>query len=402
MKENSIISIWEAMDLVVKHTRMMGEEELPIMDCLGRVLSRDILTAIDQPPFPRSAMDGYAIRSVDSKGACEAEPKEFEVVGLQCAGDPYFRPINQGEALRIMTGAAIPEGADCVIPQEYTDYGEERVSIYKEMGVYDNYCEIGEDFPQGDCLAQEGDIVDSYLIAAAIAAGLDSLPVRKKVRAAVITSGDELQNPGTKLKEGKIYNSNLGFFTTRLSELGCQIIMAESAGDSMDSIKDKISEASKSCDFIITTGGVSVGVKDLLPDAMEELGADLIFHGIAIKPGMPTMFSLLNGTPVLSLSGNPYSAAAVFELLAQPILRNAFGFNKPVLEKVTGISSDEFRKKTKWDRFLRGYYKEGTISFSAGQRNGQTRSGIGCNCLIYLENGRDPVKAGEELTAFLL
>ncbi len=402
MKNERTISIWEATELVVKHSPIIGEEKVPIMETLGRVLSRDVLTAIDQPPFPRSAMDGYAIIASDSKGAKEDRPVELKVVGLQCAGDPYFRKIKTGEALRIMTGAAIPEGADCVIPQEYTDYGESQVSIYKEMGTSDNYCPIGEDFPKGDCLAEAGDVVDSYLIAAAIAAGLDHLFVRKKMKAAVITSGDELQDPGTVLKEGKIYNSNLALFTSRLRELGCQVEMAVAAGDSLDMLKDTIRQASKTCDLIITTGGVSVGIKDLLPQVMEELGAECIFHGIAIKPGMPTMFTILDGIPTLSLSGSPYSAAAVFELLTQPLLKKALQSNQPVLEKVSGISTDQFPKKTGWDRFLRGYYKNGSISFQKGQRNGQTKAGIGSNCLIYLAAGREPVKAGEQLTAFLL
>lgn len=402
MGYTSSLSIWEAVEMVCQKAIETEAVELPVLECLYSILAEDVYTKIAQPPFPRSAMDGYAVKAYETDGASKEHPVRLKVVGCQYAGDPYFRQLQAGEALRIMTGAAIPEGADAVIRQEDTNYDEELVELYASVQAWDNYCPIGEDFPLGDVLARKGDMVDAYLISAAVAAGISHLKVRRKVRAAIITTGDELQDPSTKLLEGKIYNSNLALFSTRLYQLGCEVKIAVAAGDSLEVIKSQIKEAQKDCDLIVTTGGVSVGIKDLLEDAMEQLEAEIVFHGISIKPGMPTMFSLLEQTPVLSLSGNPYSAAAVFEVLVQPILKEMTGRKKEVLKKVTGISRDGFSKKTGCTRFLRGYYEDGIISFALGQHNGQTKAGIGANCLICLEAGRGPVAIGDSLTAYLI
>ena len=181
-------------------------------------------------------MDGYAVRAEDIADATVEKPVVLKVVGYQFAGDEPFGFLEKGHALRIMTGAVIPEGADCVVKQEDTDYGEEQVQIFNAIKAWDNYCPVGEDFGAGELLAEAGTTVDAYLIAAAVAAGVDHLEVRRKVRAAVITTGDELQMPGEALKPGKIYNSNLALFTARLTALGCDVVMAISAGDDTDKI----------------------------------------------------------------------------------------------------------------------------------------------------------------------
>lgn len=402
MSKNDRLSILQATELACQYAPATNVIEVPVMEALDHILAEDLYTRIDQPPFPRSAMDGYAIHASDTKGASKEHPIVLPVVGCQYAGDSYFRSIEKGEVVRIMTGAAIPDGADAVIRQEDTDYGEDRVSIYVEVNEKNSYCEIGEDFPKGDLLAEKGDLVDAYLVAAAVAAGIDQVKICAPVHAAIITTGDELQMPGEPLREGKIYNSNLALFVSRLKQLGCVIDLAVAAGDDLEKITQLIEKASRTCQLILTTGGVSVGVKDLIPFAMEKMGAEVVFHGISIKPGMPTMFSVYDKIPVVSLSGNPYSAAAVFELLVQPLLIKMTGSRQEVLKKVRGIAKDHFPKKTGCDRFLRGYYEDGMISFGKGQRNGQTKAGIGTNCLIYLEAGREPVQKGEVLTAFML
>lgn len=398
----SILNIWEAVWLACEEVKRLSATEVPVMDAIGMILAEDVFTRIDQPPFPRSAMDGYAIYYEDTLTAERDKPARLKVVGCQYAGDPYFRALQRGEALRIMTGAAIPEGANAVIRQEDTDYGEDQVEIYRPAKHMEAYCPIGEDFPKGDLLARAGEMVDAYLIAAAVAAGISTLYVSEPIHAAILTTGDELQMSGTALQEGKIYNSNLALFASRLKQLNCVVDIAEATGDDLYTIAKKMTEAAKSCQLIITTGGVSVGVKDLMPAVIERTGAREIFHGISIKPGMPTMFSMYGDVPVISLSGNPYSAAAVFELLVQPVIRKMTGQNREVLEKVTGIAQHTFPGKTACDRFLRGYYDHGKIAFEQGQHNGQTKAGIGTNCLIHLPAGREAVAAGEELTAYLI
>ena len=402
MKNHRTLTIWEAIEVVCDHSPLMEEITVPIMDSLGYILAEDVHTRIAQPPFPRSAMDGYAIRSGDSAGASRQLPCTLKVVGIQFAGDPYFRELKKGEALRIMTGAAIPEGADAVIKQEDTDYGEDLVEIYRQMSPFDNYCQIGEDFPAGETLAVKGDYIDAFLISAAAAGGIESFRVRRHPRVAILTTGDEIQDPGTGLKEGKIYDAHIPLFSNRLKQLGCQVSLAKHLGDDRETIKEALKEAASVSDVIITTGGVSVGLKDCIPSVMDDLRAGVVFHGIAIKPGMPTMFSIFEGRPVLSLSGNPYSASAVFELLMQPMICHMTASNKRILTKVRGRAENAFPKNSGNTRFLRGYYEDGCLSFGSGQRNGQTKAGIGCNCLICLEKGSDPVDIGDMLTAYLI
>ncbi len=402
MKDHRALTIWEAIEVVCDHSPLMEEIRIPIMDSFGYILAEDVYTRIAQPPFPRSAMDGYAIRSEDSAGATAQSPCSLKVVGVQFAGDPYFRELKKGEALRIMTGGAIPKGADAVIKQEDTDYGEEMVAVCRQMTSFENYCQIGEDFPEGELLAVKGDPIDAFLISASAAGGIDTFRVRRRPRIAILTTGDEIQARGTTLTEGKIYDSHIPLFTNRLKQLGCQISVAKHLGDSREVIKNALLEASFDSDVVITTGGVSVGLKDCIPSAMKDLGAEVVFHGIAIKPGMPTMFSLIHGRPVLSLSGNPYSASAVFELLMQPLISRMTASNKKALKKVCGKSKNIFSKSTGNTRFLRGYYEDGFLSFGKGQRNGQTKAGIGCNCLICLEKGSGPVDIGDMLTAYLI
>jgi len=395
-------SIEEAQEMILELTKKVPEKEIPIEKSLGYVLAGNVYTRIAQPPFPRSAMDGYALKAEETEEAGPLTPEYFRVVGCQYAGDPYFRELKPGEALRIMTGAAIPKGADAVVRQEDTDCGHDRVAVYTRMEKGQNYCPAGEDFPMGQCLAKEGVKVDAFLISAAAAGGISSFMVRRKPRVALLTTGDEIQNPGAGLDEGKIYNSHKFLFMARLSQLGCEVVYFSSPGDSVEKIREALEEAVRCSDFIITTGGVSVGLKDCIPEVMELSGARIIFHGISVKPGMPTMFSLFKDIPVLSLSGNPYSASAVFELLVQPMVRQMTGYSGEVLKKVSGRALDIFGKMQKITRYLRGYYEDGQISFGQGQRNGQTMSGIGCNCLICLDAGQGPVNIGDELTALLL
>ncbi|MCF0105277.1 MAG: molybdopterin molybdotransferase MoeA [Holdemanella sp.] len=389
------ITIDEAIRQVCAYAKPVQSETVHVLHSINRILSEDVYTLIDQPPFPRSAMDGYAVNYEDIKEV----PVTLKVAGNQFAGDAPFRMLEKGEALRIMTGACIPEGCDVIIPQEMTDYGREKVTIYKSLPKGAHYCDIGEDFHKGELLAVKGDVIDAYFIASAIAAGIEYVKVRQKIMAAIITTGDELQDMGKPLQPGKIYNSNLALFSTRLNQLGCDVILSMSAGDDIDTIKKAISNTN--CDLIITTGGVSVGIKDVIPQVMEELHADIIFHGVNVKPGMPTMYSIFNGIPVIGLSGNPYSASAIFELLVQPLLKEMNQSNKVILKEVEGISFDDFPINKFSTRFLRGYYIDGIISFSKGQHNGQTKAGIGTNCLIRI-NQNETITKGSKVKAYLI
>ena len=401
-KPKDAVSIDQAVQKVKEWAPLAQTETVSVLDACGRILAQDVLAQIQQPPFNRSAMDGYALCHEDLQNASAQHPVVLTVVGEQLAGQPPFRPLKRGEALRIMTGAVIPQGADCVLPQEKTDYGMDKVQCFEPVCQWQNFCSAGEDFEQGETLAKAGQKVDAYLMAAAAAAGVSEFSVRKKVKAALITTGDELTEPGKPLTCGKIYNSNLALFSARLQQLGCEVILCESAGDDIQAIEAALMQAVHSCDLIVTTGGVSVGVKDLIPEVMKKLQADIVFHGISIKPGMPTMFSVVDGVPVLSLSGNPFSASAVFELLVQPLLKQMTGSSKTVLRSVPAQAQNSFSGNIFSTRILRGYFEDQKVWFDPAQKNGRTITGIGSNCLIRIEKESGSIQKGDQVQVMLL
>ena len=300
-----------------------------------------------------------------------------------------------------MTGAVLPEGADCVIRQEDTDEGESRVRIYSRGRAQQNCCAAGEDFKPGDILARAGDRMDAYIAAAAVAAGRTELLVRRRLRAAIVTTGEELAEAGSALLPGKIYNSNLTYLQVRLVQEGCEVVYCRRTGDERSVIAAAVREAVKTADFVVTTGGVSVGQKDQLPYVMEELGARILFRGISLKPGMPSMGAVLERTPVLCLSGNPYSAFAVFELLIRPLKAGFLGCTEYHYTRVQTIAASGFSKPSKTRRLLRGCYDGRSVSLSGKQQNGQLTGGIGCNCLVDIPVDSEAVQSGDVVEIIL-
>lgn len=388
------ITLEEAQKLIFQAGNTVEAVWCPAEKATGRILAENLEAKMMQPPFARSAMDGYALREADVRNAGPEHPSVLRVVYKTCAGDRPGRAILPGECVRIMTGAVIPEGADCVIRQEDTDYGEAAVRIYTRAALWQNCCRAGEDFLKGDILAKAGDRVDAYTAAAAVAAGHTGFRVRRKLKAAVIATGEELREAGSVLEPGQIYNSNRTYLQFRLTEAGCETVFCKTTGDDPDRIAEALQEAAAEADFVITTGGVSVGQKDQLPHVMEMLGARNVFRGLALKPGMPTLCSVLGTVPVLSLSGNPYSAFSVFELLLRPLMAGLLGADGYHYIRLRTVTASGFPKASTGRRLLRGYYDGEKVYLSGKQQNGQLTGGIGANCLADIPAGSGPVEAG--------
>ena len=408
--EPSRVTLEEAQEVFQTCMPEIKKEEKPAADCLGQILAEPVYAAVTQPPFPRSAMDGFALKSRDVRVAEPEHPVTLEVIGCVYAGQKTELILEPHQAVRIMTGAMIPEGADCVVKQEDTDYIKQKnpgckensasdiksVQIYHNAGTGENYCPQGEDFWTGDLLAEAGLPVDSYLLAAVTAAGVRKLTVYKKLKAAVITTGDELQNTDTQLEPGKIYDANGIWLCARLEEMGCEVVRYETAGDDREKIAAEIRTAWKEADLILTTGGVSVGEKDLLPDVIESLNGRVLFHGIKVKPGMPTMLSVVDGIPVLSLSGNPFAVAALFELLAGGYLTDRKK-SRYTQKKETKRLRQTFVKTGKMKRIAKGRCEEDGVFLPQIQRNGQLKNGIGSNCLVLFPEEERTYLEGEEV-----
>ena len=372
---------------------------VPLEDALGCITAAELRAPLDQPPFPRSPLDGYAVRAADLAGASAERPAVLDVVGISPAGCPAPVEVAPGQAVRIMTGGVIPIGADCVVMQENTDGGTERVAVRQPLLPGQNYCRQGEDFSAGECLAEAGVPVTAAVLAAAAAAGMDSLRVHPRPRVAVLSTGDELRAPGQPLALGQIYDANRPYLTGRLRELGVFRTAGGMAEDDPSALEFALSAAAGRSDLIVSTGGVSVGQRDRVVETLANLGAEIVFHRVAMKPGMPAAFALLRGTPVLALSGNPFAAAVTFELLVRPAL--AVLSSDPRLESSVAPARLEERcsKGSSVPRFQMGRLKDGTVRLSPRQENGRIRGLSGNNCLVKLPAG-DGVPAGTLVDTF--
>lgn len=387
----------------IVYRKEQNAEEVSLIDGLGRVAARDYISPINQPPFDRSPLDGYAVRAEDIRNASREQPVRLKVIEEIVAGDEPKERVESGMAARIMTGAPIPEGADCVIRQEDTDYGEEKVLIYKSVNTLDNICFQGEDFQAGDCLIKKDTLLSAIELGILASMGYSEISVYAKPRIGVFTTGDELMKPGEKLKPGKIYNSNLHVLWGRCKELGIEPVIADCLPDTEKEVATALEQILQQVDFVITTGGVSVGKKDIMHGALELLGAEKIFWKVLVKPGTPIIFAMAQGVPILALSGNPFGAISNLELLARPILSEMTGNRNLLPERKKAVFQNEFGKRSNVRRFIRGIYKDGEVCLPKGlHSSGVLGSMQGCNCLIDISVECAGLKPGDEVEVVLL
>lgn len=389
------------MELIQTKTMSLQLRELLLEDIQGEAVAVDVFAANDQPPFPRSPLDGYALMAADSTGASIDNPVKLKVIGKVCAGEDKEFSLKKGTAVRIMTGAVIPEGADVVIRQEDTDYGENTVEIYQELKSYQNYCFRGEDYKKGELLISKGSVLDYTAVAVLASNGVSKVLVHPKPRVAILATGDELIEPGEPLKNAKIYDSNLAMLRARLREWGIQST-AMHVGDSKEAVELEMNHQLQTMDAVITTGGVSVGEKDIMNEVLTEMQTEILFDGIALKPGSPAKYALIQGKPVLALSGNPFAAAATLELLGRPMLAALMDNLQFNCKKITGRLKYAFEKSSPQRRFIRGKCENHQVEVSGANSSGQIYSMMGCNCLVEIPAGSGPLIADSEVTVWML
>ena len=392
------ISLEEAVVQMTGPLSPLGTEILPLERTLSRTLAADVAAPLDQPPFDRSPLDGYALRSADLAGADRDHPAVLEVVDTVYAGDEARIPVGPGQAVRLMTGAMLPPGCDCVVPQEDTDRGDP-VSVFVSLKPFQNYVYQGEDYRKGTLLLEKGTRLDAAALGVLAGAGITEVEVYRRPRVGLLTTGDEVVSPGTPLPAGKIYGSNQMLLAARLAELGVETETAHQ-GDDPAAVAEAMRELLEICDVLLTTGGVSVGDKDIFHQALPLLGAERIFWRVNLKPGTPAMYSVYEGKPILSLSGNPFAAFTTFELLARPLLAALSGEEGPRWGE--GVLDTPFPKASPRRRFIRGRYENGHITLPEGHSSGMLASLVGCNCLAELPAGSPPAEAGTRVRILLL
>lgn len=402
------IALEEALETLNKHTKALKSEVVSIKNSLKRVLYSDVKSKINNPPFNKSVFDGYAFKSEDSKGASRENPIELRIVDEIFAGMWPKREIRKGEAARIMTGAPIPMGADCVLKQEETYRNGNLVKIFKEMKVCENISFMGEDIREGELLINKGKRLDYADLGIMASSGITNVHVYRKPKVSIVSTGDEVCDIHCLLKAGKIYDSNLYSLSGRIEELGYDVLLMEHVGDDIQDIGKAIEEAFQEADVVFTTGGASVGDKDLMQDVAENLGFEKLFWKIKIKPGSAVVCSKRGDKLLISLSGNPNAALTTFELLGKPVLKKLEGEEESVcIKREKGVLMDSFNKKSPQRRFLRGniVYNESVGKVYITQiksGNGILSSLLNANCLIEIEAGNEGLNAGETVNIIKL
>lgn len=398
------LELENAVELLQRYVLPISDkEELNLLDCCGRTLAEDIIALHDQPPFPRSPLDGYAVRAEDTIGATKERPARLKVITEIDAGQHFESKLGAGEAVRIMTGAPIPAGADAIVGQEDTDYGEDVVSIFYEFKPYQNYCHRGEDYSKGTLLLHDRENIGPAETGIIASTGMDRIKVYRKPRALLICTGDELINPGEKMIPGKIYDSNLYTLCSQLTQWGIEVSEALHSGDDAEHLAEMIRGRIDDVDIVITSGGVSVGKRDILHEVYRLLNVNKLIRNIRIKPGMAMLAGTYRDKLILSLSGNPYAAYTGLHMVVRPVIAALKGSGNPYLQRMKAVLIDDYSKQSPTRRFVRAVVRDGKAYLEGHTGgNGDVYSTHETNALVEIPSGSEQLNAGETVDVILL
>ncbi|KEX89434.1 molybdopterin molybdotransferase MoeA [Pseudomonas umsongensis] len=361
-------------------SRIVERERLPLAQVQGRVLADDLLSSLDLPPWPNSAMDGYALRVAD----WNTEPL---VVSQKVFAGQAPVELTPGTCARIFTGAPVPPGADCVEMQENAEVlADERVRFTETLVIGQNIRAQGQETTVGELILPAGTRLGPIEQGLAASLGCAELEVIRKVRVAVLSTGDELIEPGQALGPGQIYNSNRVLLCSWLQRLGCEVIDAGILPDDLDTTRTRLGELGN-VDLILSTGGVSVGEADFLGIALREEG-ELALWKLAIKPGKPLTFGHFRGVPVIGLPGNPASTLVTFALLARPYLLRRMGVLEVEPLKVQVPAGFDWPKAGNRREYLRGRLENGRAIIYSNQSSGVLRSAAWADGLVEVMEER--------------
>ncbi len=317
----------------------LGEEEAVLLEANNRVLNEDLVSTLDIPPFNRSTVDGYAVKAPDTFGADENEPAKLKVSGAVSIGEMSNIKVAKGEAVEIVTGAPIPEGADAVVMVEDTEREESDLQVFGAVTAGENVMKKGSDIKKGAVILKKGQVLGSSEIGAIAALGLTQVKVLKIPMIAVLSTGAEVTEPGKPLPSGKIYDINAYSISTAVIESGGKPVYFGVVPDDKAALLKALQTAVASADMVITSGGVSVGPRDYTPQIVDSLGKPgIVVYGIAVKPGKPTTVGFVGNKPVFSLPGHPTSALLIFYLLARPLILRLAGRPETTMKMVRAFA----------------------------------------------------------------
>jgi molybdopterin molybdotransferase len=386
-----LISIAEARERVLARVQPLEAERIPVADALDRVLADDVRATGDVPPFPSSAMDGYAVKEGPAG-------RELSLVGESRAGAPSDHTLADGEAVRISTGAAVPAGATAVIAQEDVDVRDHKVLTHAPVDTGDHIRAAGEVMRTGTVVLHRGTSLGAAELGAAIAAGAGEVLVSRMPEARVLSTGDELREPGERLGPGEIYNSNGPMLVSLARRVGATVPAASVLPDVRDETEAALGAALDEAEVVIVSGGVSVGPHDHVKPALARLGVEEVFWGVALQPGKPTWFGARGRTLVFGLPGNPVSAVVTFALFARPAIAALQGAAATATFPAQATLATDVRRNTRREQALRvrlDQRGETTFATPNGPQGSHVMTSlIGADALALIPAGEGVLEAG--------
>lgn len=391
-------SVEEALAGILAVARVTEVESQRLEACFGRApASFNLTAALDVPPFDNSSMDGYALRAADTPG-------RLRLVGEVAAGAAMLPDVVPGAAARIMTGAPMPPGADAVAPIEVVEEGEAEVVVPATApGAFVR--RRGHDTRAGDAVTLPNELLTAATLGLLASLGVGELPVRRRPRVAILSTGDELQPPGVPLAPGQIHDANGIALAAAVTEAGGEPVALERVPDDPVQIEQQVQRGAAEADLLVASGGVSVGRHDHVRDAIERLGA-LEFWRIRMQPGKPVAFGAVASVPVIGLPGNPVSALVTFELFARPLIRRMLGLSGSGRMILPAVAQERMPKDEERRAYLRVQLARGADGLEArpagGQASSQLRPMATANALLIVPEGEPAAEAGRTYDALLL
>ncbi len=399
-----MLTVEEARERILAHFAPLEAEDVPLTEALGRVLAEDAIAREELPPFANSAMDGYALRAEDTMAATDAHPVRLRLAGEVPAGRVYEGVVGAGEAVRILTGAPVPEGANAVLEQEQVTIEQNAVVIAQSVAPGNNIRPAGDDVRPGTLLARAGSEIGPARIALLAALGISPVRVSRRPRVAILSTGDELAPLGTTPRPGQIRESNSPYLAAAVARAGGEPVPLGVAPDRAEELRARLL-AARQADLILTSGGVSVGDYDLVKQILAEQG-NIDFWRVRMRPGKPLAFGKLGETPLLGLPGNPVSAAVTFELFGRPAIRRMLGCTRVERPLVEAELEGEAIARVDRRQYVRVRLRSrgGTlVATPTGAQGSHLISSLqGATALLVIEEGQGTVRPGDLLPALLL
>lgn len=395
---SELLPVKEAFRVIDENQVRMGVEEIDLDDAYHRVLAEDIISRFDSPPFDRSAMDGYAVRAEDTFGSSPENPITLRVVDSIGAGDVSGTETARGEAVRIATGAPIPEGADAVVMEEYTILSGDEIRVIRPVSPGENIAPCGEDIGAGERILEAGTLLRPPEIALAASAGHGRVKVYRKPSVRVIVTGNELVDPSDDLEPGKIPNSNR-YTLKALVESAGGVPDVIHCGDDLERVKAEIRMAAEEYDAVITTGGTAISKGDVVVDAVKDLG-EVLFHGVAVRPGKPVAFGMVNHKPVFMLSGYPVAAMVQFDVFARYYLVR-MQYPEYRYRTVRRTCTGKVASAPGRTEYLRARATDEMVEPVRSRGSGIIRSMVESNAYIFIDENKEGISEGEECHVIL-